>query len=45
MTISAATVNLTGNEGNVLELAAEKAVLTGTAEVVVTGPMGVKVNG
>lgn len=45
VTISAATVNLTGNEGNVLELAAEKATLTGTAEVVITGPMGVKVNG
>lgn len=40
VTISAATVNLTGNEGNVLELATEKATLTGTAEVVITGPMG-----
>lgn len=45
VTISAAKVTLTGNEGNVLELATEKAALTGTAEVVITGPMGVKING
>jgi hypothetical protein len=45
VTISAATVKLAGNTGNVLELAGEKATLTGLTETVITGPMGVKING
>ena len=44
VTIDATSIKLTGNSGNILELATAQAKLTGATEVVVTGPMGVKLN-